>query len=135
MNLDTDLVAIFLVKYLLAKTTGIHADLNRYAIPAVANMEITIGGILYTAIPFNGWYADTEIVRNMSDEGRYNKLPAIAESMGLDTSQETTMWRDEAMAVLDRAVMYSYISSGKPWFQSRRRDIYRIETARFFILF
>ena len=90
-------------------TTGIHDDVNRYAIPAVANMEITIGGILYTAIPFNGWYADTEIVRNMSDECRYNQLPAIADSMGLDTSQETTMWRDEAMAVLNRAVMYSYI--------------------------
>ena len=24
---------------------------------------MTLGGILYTAIPFNGWYADTEVLR------------------------------------------------------------------------
>jgi nitric-oxide synthase len=29
--------------------------LQWHAIPAVANMELSIGGITYTAAPFNGW--------------------------------------------------------------------------------
>lgn len=29
--------------------------LQWYAIPAVANMELSVGGITYTAAPFNGW--------------------------------------------------------------------------------
>ena len=28
---------------------------------------MTLGGILYTAIPFNGWYADTEVLRGESN--------------------------------------------------------------------
>lgn len=32
-----------------------------YPIPAVVALDMSLGGILYTAIPFNGWYADTEV--------------------------------------------------------------------------
>lgn len=29
--------------------------LRWYAVPAVSNIELSIGGITYTAVPFNGW--------------------------------------------------------------------------------
>jgi nitric-oxide synthase len=29
--------------------------LEWYAVPAVSNIELSVGGILYTAAPFNGW--------------------------------------------------------------------------------
>ena len=32
-------------------------------------------------------YADTEILRNLSEEHRYNQLPAIAQKLGLDTKK------------------------------------------------
>ena len=41
--------------------------LKWYAIPAVSNITVEIGGLVYTAAPFNGWYADTEIMRNLLD--------------------------------------------------------------------
>ncbi len=44
--------------------------LQWYTIPAVSNMEMSVGGLTYTAVPFNGWYADTEIVRNLTDATR-----------------------------------------------------------------
>lgn len=60
--------------------------LKWYAIPAVANMHFDIGGLRYTASPFNGWYMVTEVAtRNFGDAGRYNVLPAVARKMGLST--------------------------------------------------
>ena len=50
----------------------------------------------------SGWYADTEIVRNMSDEGRYNMLPAIAAGLGLDTTTNTALWKDAAILALNQ---------------------------------
>ncbi len=44
--------------------------LQWYTVPAVSNMELSVGGLTYTAMPFNGWYADTEIVRNLTDASR-----------------------------------------------------------------
>ncbi|CAD7697898.1 unnamed protein product [Ostreobium quekettii] len=78
------------------------------AIPFVSDIELSVGGITFTAAPFNGWFADTEIVRDLADEGRYNKLPAIAEAFGLDTKTNGSMWRDGAMYELCRAVFHSF---------------------------
>uniref|UniRef100_A0A8B9Q4P0 Nitric oxide synthase, inducible n=1 Tax=Apteryx owenii TaxID=8824 RepID=A0A8B9Q4P0_APTOW len=36
-------------------------DLKWYALPAVANMLLEVGGLEFTACPFNGWYMGTEI--------------------------------------------------------------------------
>ena len=38
-------------------------------------MMLDLGGIEFTAIPFNGWYMGTEIGRDLADINRYNKLP------------------------------------------------------------
>ena len=66
------------------------------------------GGLLYTAIPFNGWYADVEVIRDLCDHNRYNMLQPVAEAMGLDTSKNVTLWKDQAQVVLTEAVIYSF---------------------------
>lgn len=53
-------------------------DLKWYALPAVANMLLEIGGLEFTACPFNGWYMSAEIgSRNLCDSYRYNMLKVI----------------------------------------------------------
>ncbi len=87
--------------------------LKWYAIPAVADMALDAGGVLYRFIPFNGWYLETEIAaRNFTDGNRYNLLPELAEKMGLDISSERTLWRDKAMLMLHEAVLHSYDRAG-----------------------
>ena len=87
--------------------------LKWYALPAVCNMSLDLGGIQYTCMPFNGFYMGTEIGgRNFSDTYRYNMLPVIAEKMGLDCSSNETLWRDFAIAELNLAVVHSYKKHG-----------------------
>jgi nitric-oxide synthase len=87
--------------------------LRWYAVPAVSDMMLEAGGIQYPAIPFNGWYMGTEIgARNFCDVVRYNCLPAIAKKMGLDTTNDRTLWRDRAIVEANVAVLYSYERAG-----------------------
>jgi nitric-oxide synthase len=87
--------------------------LRWHAVPAISNMRLTIGGVHYPLAPFNGWYMGTEIgARNLADADRYNMLPVVAERMGLDTSRESTLWRDRALVELNRAVLWSFEQAG-----------------------
>ena len=75
----------------------------------ISDMRLEIGGISYTAAPFNGWYMGTEIgARNLADHDRYNLLPAVAEMMDLDTSRNGTLWKDKALVELNVAVLHSF---------------------------
>jgi len=88
-------------------------DLKWHALPAISSMRLEVGGLSYTAAPFNGWYMGTEIgARNLGDVGRYNMLPIVAEKMGLDTRREQTLWRDRALVELNVAVLFSYAEAG-----------------------
>ncbi len=88
-------------------------ELKWYAVPIVSEMRLNIGGIHYTAAPFNGWYMGTEIgARNFADEHRYNLLPQMAKIMGLDTSSKATLWKDRALVELNLAVLYSFKEAG-----------------------
>jgi nitric-oxide synthase len=87
--------------------------LRWHAVPAISNMRMRIGGIDYSAAPFNGWYMGTEIgARNLADTDRYDLLPYIGARMGLDTSSERTLWRDRALVELNRAVLHSFEQAG-----------------------
>ncbi len=77
-------------------------------IPAISNFRMDIGGIQYGCIPFNGWFMETEIARNLWEGGRYNQAENIARVMGLDTSSEQTLWRDRAFLELNAAVLHSF---------------------------
>ena len=49
--------------------------LKWYALPAVSSMLLEVGGLEFSACPFNGWYMGTEIgVRDFCDYQRYNIL-------------------------------------------------------------
>ena len=83
--------------------------LRWYALPAVSEMALDLGGITYRCVPFNGFYMVTEIgARNLADADRYNMLPVVAEKLGLDCSDSSTMWKDRAMVELNVAVMHSF---------------------------
>ncbi|MFM1961320.1 MAG: hypothetical protein RLZZ172_165 [Bacteroidota bacterium] len=84
-----------------------------YGLPLISDMLLEIGGIEYTAAPFNGWYMGTEIgSRNLGDTSRYNLLPTIAEKLGLDTGDHRSLWKDRAMLELNRAVLFSFDKAG-----------------------
>ncbi|MDI1461984.1 nitric oxide synthase oxygenase [Catellatospora sp. KI3] len=87
--------------------------LRWHAVPAISNMRLSIGGVDYPLAPFSGWYMGTEIgARNLADADRYDQIPVIAARLGLDTSSETTLWRDRALLELNRAVLWSFERSG-----------------------
>ncbi|MBW4491423.1 MAG: nitric oxide synthase oxygenase [Trichocoleus desertorum ATA4-8-CV12] len=88
-------------------------ELKWHALPALANWQLEIGGISYSCAPFNGWYMSTEIgTRNFGDEQRYNLLPVIAERMGLNTRSKLSLWKDQALVELNRAVLHSFTACG-----------------------
>lgn len=66
--------------------------------PAVSSIELSVGGLTFTAAPFNGWYAVTEVVRNLTDEGRFNLCEPVAKALGLETRSEDSMFRDRVGA-------------------------------------
>ncbi len=87
--------------------------LRWHAVPAIANMRLSIGGVDYPLAPFSGWYMGTEIgARNLADAQRYHQIPVIAARMGLDTGSESTLWRDRALVELNRAVLWSFERAG-----------------------
>ena len=87
--------------------------LKWYALPAVCNMSLDLGGVQYSCTPFNGFYMGTEIGgRNFSDTYRYNMLPEISDRLGLDRSSNDTLWKDRAAIELNVAVLHSFKQQG-----------------------
>ena len=87
--------------------------LKWHALPVISSMRMEIGGISYSAAPFNGWYMGTEIgARNLADQDRYDMLPVVARCMGLDTRSNRRLWRDRAMVELNVAVLHSFQEAG-----------------------
>ncbi|NXV83388.1 NOS2 protein, partial [Atlantisia rogersi] len=84
-------------------------DLKWYALPAVANMLLEVGGLEFTACPFNGWYMGTEIgVRDFCDVQRYNILQEVGRRMGLETNKLSSLWKDRAVVEINVAVLHSF---------------------------
>ena len=86
-------------------------NMRWYPIPAVCALDMTVGGIIYSAVPFNGWYANTEVLRDLTDACRYNMLVPVARALGLDPDTkpgDEPLWKDEVMTVLNKAVYHSF---------------------------
>jgi sulfite reductase alpha subunit-like flavoprotein len=86
-------------------------NMRWYPIPAVCALDLTVGGIVYSAVPFNGWYANTEVLRDLTDASRYNMLVPVARALGLDPDTkpgDEPLWKDEVMTVLNKAVYHSF---------------------------
>ncbi|KAL0973341.1 hypothetical protein UPYG_G00202200, partial [Umbra pygmaea] len=83
--------------------------LKWYAVPAVSNMLLEIGGLEFPACPFNGWYMGTEVgVRDFCDYQRYNILEKVGQRMGLETHKLSSLWKDQALVAINVAVIYSF---------------------------
>lgn len=66
-------------------------DLKWYALPAVSNMLLEIGGLEFTGCPFSGWYMGTEIgVRDFCDSSRYNILEVTCQSQNQNQEHRLT---------------------------------------------
>lgn len=83
-------------------------QLHWCAVPAISNFLLDIGGVQYGCAPFNGWFMETEIARDLWEADRYNKAEAIAHSLGLDTTRLSTLWRDRAFLELNVAILHSF---------------------------
>ncbi|HVV21920.1 MAG TPA: nitric oxide synthase oxygenase [Pseudonocardiaceae bacterium] len=83
------------------------------AVPVIANMTLTVGGVRYPAAPVNSWHIGTDIgTRALADEAAYGVARDVAERLGLDTSTERSLWRDRATVELNRAVLHSFDTAG-----------------------
>uniref|UniRef100_A0A096NXX3 Nitric oxide synthase n=1 Tax=Papio anubis TaxID=9555 RepID=A0A096NXX3_PAPAN len=71
--------------------------LRWYALPAVSNMLLEIGGLEFPAAPFSGWYMSTEIGTR-----------DVAVCMDLDTRTTSSLWKDKAAVEINVAVLHSY---------------------------
>ena len=76
------------------------------AVPTISGFNTRLGGIDYTACPFNGWFAEIEIARNLAE--RYDMLPKVADAFQLDTSSLETLWKERANHELSRAIVASF---------------------------
>ncbi len=83
-------------------------DLRWFAVPAISNFRMEIGGIEYGCLPFNGWFMETEIARNLFEETRYSEALNIAHALGLDVATDATLWRDRAFHELNVAILHSF---------------------------
>ncbi|XP_072909368.1 nitric oxide synthase, inducible-like [Hemitrygon akajei] len=84
-------------------------NLKWYALPAVANMMLEVGGLEFPGCPFNGWYMSSEIgVRDLCDVQRYNVLEEVGKKMGLETNKLSSLWKDKAVVEINVAVLHSF---------------------------
>ena len=87
--------------------------LRWYAVPTISDHRLIAASTEFSAAPFSGWYMGTEIgARDLGDEARYHRLPAIAHRLGLDLSSPQSLWRDRALLELNVAVLHSYAAAG-----------------------
>ncbi|KAI1285722.1 Nitric oxide synthase, inducible [Halotydeus destructor] len=88
-------------------------NLKWYCLPAVSDMLFDVGGMEFPAAPFNGWYMGTEIgARDLCDEQRYNLLNLFGEKLGLDMESSQSLWKDEVLVEVNKAVLYSFAKRG-----------------------
>jgi nitric-oxide synthase len=88
-------------------------NLRWHAVPAITHMRLHIGGVDYSAAPFNGFYLGDEVAsRNLADAGRYDQVRDVARLMGLSLGSDRTLWRDRAVVELNRAVLHSFDAAG-----------------------
>ena len=87
--------------------------LKWFGVPGVSSMMFECGGLQFPGAPFAGWYQGTEVAsRDFLDPQRYNLLYKIGEAMGLDTSSNASLWKDEVALELNKAVLSSYKEAG-----------------------
>jgi nitric-oxide synthase len=87
--------------------------LRWHAVPVISNRKLRIGGVTYSAAPYNGVYICQAIGEDVfADDAAYGLARAVADRLGLDTTSERTLWRERAAVELNRAVLHSFDLAG-----------------------
>jgi nitric-oxide synthase len=74
--------------------------------------QLSVGGVRYPAV-FNGIYTSSAIGTDaLGDDRAYGFGRVIAKHLGLDTTDDGSLWRERAALELDRAVLYSFGAAG-----------------------
>lgn len=74
---------------------------------------LEVGGLQFPAAPFAGWYTSVEIAtRDLLEDNRYGLMKKIGRAMGLDTTTNSTLWRDRVALEMNAAVLHSFQSAG-----------------------
>jgi len=81
-------------------------------VPTVTSFTLRLGGLEYPCNPFNGWFQETEITRDLLEPGRMDKMEAIARAIGLDPTDEEDFWRERVAIETNKAVMHSFRKDG-----------------------
>ncbi|CAK4701934.1 unnamed protein product [Aphanomyces euteiches] len=83
--------------------------LRWFAVPAISNFCLDVGGLQYPCSPFNGWFMDSEVAsRNLADVQRYNVLEDVGRALRLDVRAPRAQWQDRAALELNAAVLHSF---------------------------
>jgi len=76
-------------------------------VPTVTCMTLKLGGLEYGCCPFNGWFMETEITRDLLEAGRMDKMGQIAKAIGIE-EDEDDFWRERVAIETNKAVMHSF---------------------------
>lgn len=74
------------------------------AVPAITNFELVLGGVRYACCPFNGWFLELEVVRNLME--RYDVAEPFAAACGISTDER--LWKNRVFHELSVAVLHSF---------------------------
>jgi len=76
------------------------------SLPCINNFNLRIGGVDYPCCPFNGWFVDLEIARNLVE--RYDIGTDVAKICGFDTTSNSSGWRSMVLQTVSAAVTHSF---------------------------
>ncbi len=74
------------------------------AVPVISNLCVKVGGVNYTAAPFNGWFVTTEIARNLME--RYGASDHLATAFGYNPTDKFVA--QKVSAELESAILLSF---------------------------
>ena len=82
------------------------------AVPTITNFNLRLAGLDFVCCPFNGWFLDLEVARNLFDryDGAEAFLPHFP-ALQLRRNECDDSWVDSIFVEITRAVYHSFMSS------------------------
>lgn len=82
------------------------------AVPTITNFNLRLAGLDFVCCPFNGWFLDLEVARNLLDryDGAERFLPHFPE-LQRRRGEGDDSWVDSVFVEINRAVYHSFLAS------------------------
>lgn len=79
------------------------------AVPTITNFNLRLAGVDFTCCPFNGWFMDLEIARNLTERyGALEKMVTVFPELLKRKNSGDNSWRESMAVELSRAVFHSF---------------------------